>query len=222
MPQPPARRPPLTRAQVLESALQLMDEGGVEALTMRRLAARLNVEAMSLYNHVKDKRDLLEGAANLALSRIPMPAPTMKWRQRIEALVVGLYDALLVRPQLLPLIAREEVAPTDPAVMALLECAAAALAESGLPPALQVSAFRGLIALCFGFVLAHTRGLSASKDQAEAVWAQWDSGQWQGSAVPHLARLAPQFLQTHADDDLRFTLRVYLDALESASSSGAS
>ena len=89
----------------------------------------------------------------------------------------------------------------------------AILAESGLEPKQQVNAFRGLLAMCFGFVLAHTQGFSTTKEMAQQEWDNWDSHQWNSETLPHLARLAPYFLQTHADDDFRFMLQAYLNAL---------
>lgn len=204
---------PLSRAKVLEAALKFIDKEGLAALSMRRLAAQLGVEAMSLYNHVDDRRDLLEGVANLVLSRIEPPDPALPWQQRLEAIALGLYQALLAHPPLVTLLASAEARVSDPVVISGLDMIAAALAESGLTRAQQVSAFRGLIALTFGFVMAHTQGLSSSKAAAEAHWAEWDSAQWERPELPHLSRLAPQFLKTHADDDLRFMMKAYLSAL---------
>ena len=208
-----AKRAPLNRTKVLAAALKILDAEGLAALSMRRLAAELGVEAMSLYNHVADRRDLLDGLTNLVLAQIPPPDPALPWQRRLEAIAMGLYGALLAHPPLVLLLAAADARISDPAVMGGLDMIAAALAESGLRPAQQVSAFRGLIALCFGFVLVHTQGLSSSKATAEVQWARWDSTQWMRPDLPHLARLAPQFLKTHADDDLRFMLKAYLDAL---------
>ena len=58
----------LTRELVLRAALAIMDESGLEALSMRLLGTRLGVEAMSLYNHVTNKDDILDGALDLAHS----------------------------------------------------------------------------------------------------------------------------------------------------------
>src|SRR5919197_3575765 len=57
--EPPQRRPSVTREQVVREALALLDEVGFDGLTMRRLAERLGVQAASLYNHVRDKHELL-------------------------------------------------------------------------------------------------------------------------------------------------------------------
>lgn len=212
-PRKPAKRVPLSRTKILEAALKILDAEGLAALSMRRLAADLGVEAMSLYNHVTDRRDLLEGVANLVLSKIKPPDASLPWQRRLEEIALGLYGALLAHPPLVLLLASTEAQVKDPTVMTGMDMIAAALAESGLRPAQQVSAFRGLIALCFGFVMAHTQGFSSSKAAAEVVWAGWDSAQWNRPDLPHLSKLAPQFLKTHADDDLRFMLKAYFTAL---------
>ena len=210
------KRPALTRDLILQTALTILDSQGADGLSMRKLAAALDVEAMSLYNHVKDKQDLLGGLVDLVLSRIELPDQPQSWSQRLETIATKLYEALIQHPALVLVISSEQGQPSDLRVLQGMDSIVAALAESGLSPHQQVSAFRGLLAMCFGFVFTHTQGLSSTKQQAERVWAAWDSGQWDSAALPHLARLAPQFLQTHADDDFRFMLNAYLTALRAA------
>ena len=62
-------RSPLTRERVLRTALAMVDKGGLEALSMRKLAAELGVEAMSLYNHVDNKDDVLDGILDAVLAQ---------------------------------------------------------------------------------------------------------------------------------------------------------
>jgi TetR/AcrR family tetracycline transcriptional repressor len=204
---------PLSRTKILETALRLIDKEGLPALSMRRLAGHLGVEAMSLYNHVADRGDLLDGVTNLVLSRIEPPDAKLPWQSRLEAIAMGLYKALLAHPPLVTLLATTESRVSDPTVMSGLDMIAAALGESGLSRAQQVSAFRGLIAMIFGFVMAHTQGFSSTKAAAEKHWAAWDSAQWIRPELPNLSRLAPQFLKTHADDDLRFMMQAYFAAI---------
>ena len=73
---------PLSRDQVLQAALTLADEAGVEALSMRRLAKTLGVEAMSLYGHVKHKEDLLDGLVDLVWAEIEYPEGD--WRESMR------------------------------------------------------------------------------------------------------------------------------------------
>src|SRR5919106_1808418 len=65
-------RAPLSRERVLRTAIRLADQGGIEALSMRKLGQELGVEAMSLYNHVASKDDLLDGITDLVLSEIEL------------------------------------------------------------------------------------------------------------------------------------------------------
>src|SRR5437870_12862874 len=70
---------PLSRDRILRTALDLADESGIEALTMRRLGQALGFEAMSLYNHVTNKDDVLDGILDLVLAETEPPAPTGDW-----------------------------------------------------------------------------------------------------------------------------------------------
>ena len=67
-------RAPLSRDRVLRAAVALADAGGIESLTMRRLGEALGVEAMSLYNHVASKSDLLDGMIDLVFGEIDLPS----------------------------------------------------------------------------------------------------------------------------------------------------
>lgn len=211
---PDRKKAGLTRVRIAEAGLILLDRDGPEGLSMRKLAQELGVEAMSLYNHVRDKRQLLEDIVNLAVAQAPLPPATRPWRERLEVLVLGLYRALIAHPHTVMILSREDAAIREPRALALIDAAAKALADAGLTPAAQVSAFRGLIALCFGFALAHTRGTTSTRAEAEAIWDRWDPSDFEASGFESLAKLAPQFLKTRANDDLRFMLAAYLDALE--------
>ena len=68
------RREKLTRERVVDAALRIMDEEGLDAVSMRRVGRELGVEAMSLYNHVRDKEDLLGRHPSAACyGRVPLP-----------------------------------------------------------------------------------------------------------------------------------------------------
>jgi AcrR family transcriptional regulator len=73
-------RLPLSRERVLDAAVTFADEAGVEAVSMRKLGERLGVEAMSLYNHVKNKEDLLDGMVDLVVTEINLPDPDIDWK----------------------------------------------------------------------------------------------------------------------------------------------
>lgn len=216
------RRRPLTRELILEKALELLDDEGLDGLSMRRLAKELRVEAMSLYYHVTDKDDLLRGLAGLVLSTIPVPDGSLAWRQRAEAIAYGLYRALLGHPALVAVLASETAQPRDARVLQGLEVLLSALAEAGLDASSQVSAQRSMVAFCFGFVLTHTRGFAESRERAQETWNQYDPQVFQPSQFPRLAALGLEFVRTQVEDDFRFLVGAWLDAIERAGRGGPS
>src|SRR6266511_3288529 len=91
-------RLPLSRDRILQAALELTDEGGIESLTMRKLGQALGFEAMSLYNHVANKDDVLDGILDLVLAESEPPAPEGDWDAAIRASAVSVHDALRRHP----------------------------------------------------------------------------------------------------------------------------
>ena len=92
------RRTPLSRERVLRAAVALADGRGTEELTMRKLAKELGVEAMSLYNHVANKDDLLDGMIDIVFSEIEPPAAGGDWRAELRKRAVSTREALLRHP----------------------------------------------------------------------------------------------------------------------------
>jgi AcrR family transcriptional regulator len=91
-------RIPLSRERVLRAAITLADEGGIEALSMRKLAKELGVEAMSLYNHVANKDEILDGIVGLVASEIDLPSDTADWKTAIRQSAISTRDVLLRHP----------------------------------------------------------------------------------------------------------------------------
>jgi AcrR family transcriptional regulator len=141
--------PGLSRARVCREALALVDAEGLEALSMRRLGARLGVEAMSLYRHVRDKADLIDALHASVLGDL-RPEPDERaasgderaaadWRALLGGLCRALRTALLRHPRLVPLFlnapmrAREAWATIDQARRALVAAGFGAdAAEQGI------------------------------------------------------------------------------------------
>src|SRR3954447_1952665 len=89
-----ATREPLSRERILREALRIADEGGVDALTMRRLGDELGFEAMSLYRHVANKNDLLDGMLDLVLTEWQLPDADVDWIEAIRPSAISVHDAL--------------------------------------------------------------------------------------------------------------------------------
>ncbi len=99
------RRAPLTRDRVLRTAIDLADAGGFDALTIRRLAEQLGVEAMSLYYHVPNKEAILDGVVDLVFREIEesvggfdVPATDATWKETLRARILGARAVLLRHP----------------------------------------------------------------------------------------------------------------------------
>lgn len=94
----PASREPLTRQRVVSAAIELVNAQGMRRLSMRRLAQQLGFEPMSLYNHVANKGDLIEGMVEAVASEIELPAHDAEWKDGTRALADSTREALLRHP----------------------------------------------------------------------------------------------------------------------------
>ena len=89
---------PLTRERIVAAAVELVDDEGLRKLSMRRLAQRLEFETMSLYNHVSNKDDLIEGMVEAVAAEIDLPPDDIDWKEGIRALADATRDALFRHP----------------------------------------------------------------------------------------------------------------------------
>jgi AcrR family transcriptional regulator len=145
----------LTRERVIEAALRVLDAEGLEAVTMRRVAREVGVEAMSLYNHVDDKDDLLDGIVGRILLEFPVPAivPPHDWADYGREVAHGWRAVLKAHPHALPLVGSRPPATDDPMVLMPIETALRALTDAGLSEQDAVMAFHAIGGYIFGFVM---------------------------------------------------------------------
>jgi AcrR family transcriptional regulator len=87
-------RLPLSRDRILRAALELVDDGGIDSLTMRKLGQALGFEAMSLYNHVANKDDVIDGILDLVLAESEPPSPSGDWDAAVRSSAVSVHAAL--------------------------------------------------------------------------------------------------------------------------------
>lgn len=152
----PERRP-LTRERILAAAMRMVDANGVDALSMRKLGASLGVEAMSLYNHVANKDDVLNGILDLVLAEIEIPDPALPWDQRLRALAQGFRQAGHDHPGVFPMFGARPIRSI--AGLLPLECAYSILRDAGLDQDEALDAFTAMSSFVFGFVLTELGGL---------------------------------------------------------------
>jgi len=142
------RRDPLNRDRVLLAAVELADRDGLDSLSMRRLGQELGVEAMSLYNHVANKDDLLDGMVDVVVGEIDPPMPGLDWKPTIRARILSARQALL-RHRWASDVMVSRKSPS-PAVLAYMD-SMAAIMRSGLSLDLTHHAFHVLGSRVLGF-----------------------------------------------------------------------
>ena len=89
------RRTPLSKERVLRAAIRLADDGGVDSLSMRKLGQELGVEAMSLYNHVANKDEILDGIVDAVAGEIELPSDAGDWKTAMRRSAISARDVLL-------------------------------------------------------------------------------------------------------------------------------
>lgn len=147
---------------------------------MRRLADRLGVTPMALYNHVRSRDDLIDGVTDLVASRIALPPERWAWRRRLRAMLVALRAVCLEHPAAATLL--QQTRALTPALLAPIEIALGALDEAGLSPPAARTAWAALVGLTYGHVAYQLAGhMSGAASGTAAV----DAG-----AFPHVAAMA--------------------------------
>ncbi|MCW7986542.1 tetracycline repressor protein class H [Streptomyces platensis subsp. clarensis] len=162
----------LSRTQVLDAALALVDREGVGALTMRRLGAELNVEAMTLYHYVPGKDALLDGLVErLFAQALPLAgadAGSTDWRALLRTYAVSLRQALLRHPGVLPLaVSRPAVTP---ATLDAVERGVTVLTASGFPLGAAVHALNTLSLFVVGHTAAEAAQVTEDGSPGSAAW----------------------------------------------------
>ena len=219
-------RTPLTRERVLRAAIALADDDGVEALSMRRLGHELGVEAMSLYNHVASKNDLLDGMVDLVVGEIELPSGDEPWDSAVKTCATSFHATLLRHPWACSLVMSPRGTPTARALsprLAYMEWLLRRLREAGFSPELTYHAYHAVDAHVLGFTmwqLGHSAAAAnLTKEKSLAELAAAFLRDLRGGEYPHLAEHVEQHLAAPADGGARefeFGLDLILDGLKRA------
>lgn len=156
----------LSRERITAAALELAAEDGLEALSMRKVAAQLGVEAMSLYRHVAHKADLLDAMHDALLSRVSLPGDG-PWADEVRAVATSFRDVLLDRPRLVPLVATRPARRESG--LLLVSRGVDILMRAGFDEAGAVVAFQTVFAFVVGHAVFHTAGGALPPGEA---WAR--------------------------------------------------
>jgi uncharacterized protein YndB with AHSA1/START domain len=213
--QAPAARAPLSRERVLRTAVDIADSGGIESLSMRRLAKELGVEAMSLYHHVANKSDLLEAIVDLVAAEIWIPSPGDEWRSAMRRRAVSAREVFTRHPWALGLIESSRTPGLDR--LRYLESVLACLRSAGFSTALAAHSFSTLDSFIYGFVVQE-RSLTFGAPEGLVETGEDILRDAPPDGFPSLRETIMEFTRTGAGfaDDFEFGLELILDGLERA------
>lgn len=141
----------LTPDRIVGAAIELVDDEGLDALSMRKLARRVGVEAMSLYHHVESKGALLDLMVEQIYGEVTVELAAEKWQDRVSGTMNGLRSALLAHPNLLPVVATRPVMSS--ATMGLVELGLATLVDAGFTLDRSRQAINVFVAFAIGHAL---------------------------------------------------------------------
>ena len=215
-PESTTKRLPLTRERVLRAAIALADQGGFESLTMRKLARELGVEAMSLYNHVANKDDLLDGMVDIVFSEIEPPSTDGEWRTAMRERAVSTRAALGRHRWAIGLM--EGRTNHGPANLRLHDAVLGCLRAAGFSIEMTVRAYSVQDAYIYGFALQE-RDMSSESATDFAAEAQRQMREYQPllAEYPHLVEVVGGHVAESGYDyatEFVFGLDLILDSLD--------
>jgi len=209
----------LTRADVVAAAIRLLDEGGIEALSMRRLATALGTGASTLYWHVRDKDQLLALILDETIAAVSSPSDGT-WRERLTALLEAARLALVARPALVPVVlgARWDIGHH---ALRVADSALGLLAESKIPQENIADAYFLLLHYTMGAVEAeaHARWNSTYAQEARRQQASTVDGT-DLDEYQNLLSHGPETTPANMAERFRFGVDTILDGLTGPSAVG--
>jgi AcrR family transcriptional regulator len=216
-------RRPLTKQRVLEKAIAVADEDGIEALSMRRLGQALGVEAMSLYNHVANKGELVAAMVDSVVEQFELPDDEPRWDVAIRRCAIRAHDLLIQHPWAcgLALVPSDVRTISGPRVR-YMEWLLRRLREAGFTPELAYSAYHTLDSHIFGFTLwqlghAKAADMFAANDGESVETFVTRILEQMRPQYPYLAEHGEQHMAPGAPNgkqEFEFGLDLILDALK--------
>ncbi|MFF3934840.1 TetR/AcrR family transcriptional regulator [Streptomyces phaeofaciens] len=213
---PQQTRETLTRQRVLRAAVELADTGGQETLSMRKLGEAVGVEAMSLYNHVANKEDLLDGMVDLVFGEVELPTPGDDWRQAMRQRAVSMRQVLSRHRWAIGLM--ESRSTPGPATLRHHDAVLGCLRQAGFSLTLTAHAVSVLDSYIYGFALQEKTlpfdTPEETAELAESIMSGFGDGEY-----PYLAEIATSHVMRPGysyGDEFAFGLDLILDGLQQA------
>ena len=209
-------RAQLSRDRVLRAAVTRADQDGISSLSMRKLGEALGVEAMSLYNHVASKSDLLDGMIDIVFGEIDLPSGGGDWKAAMRRRAISARQVLRRHPWAIGLM--ESRTSPGPATLRHHDAVLGCLRRAGFSIELTAHAYALLDSYVYGFALQEASLPFGSGEEAAQV-AHQISAQFASGQYPYLTEMATEHvLRPGYDfgDEFVIGLDLILDGLAAA------
>ncbi len=216
MPRRSQSRPALSRDAVIAGAVELADDVGVSPLTLRKLAAHLGVQPMSLYHHVANKDDILDGMVDAVFAEIELPSPDTPWREAMTVRAHSARAALVRHPWAAGML--DARTSPGPANLGHHDAMLACLRQNGFSLAMTAHAYAVLDAYIYGFALQES-ALPGGGSSDELLDLAGDLMVEFATDYPHLAEFTAEHVMQPGYSfaaEFDFGLELLLDGLEVA------
>ena len=155
---------PLSRDLILDEAVSLIERGGPDALSMRRLGSRLGVEAMAIYHHFDGRDELLSAIGDQLLAPLNELELGRGWREACRRFAMALRDLAVAKPATFQLLGLK---PLDsPASLRSVERLLAVLVRAGFSPSEALAIYRATVSYARGYALAEATGFTVDASRA--------------------------------------------------------
>jgi AcrR family transcriptional regulator len=207
-------RIPVTRERAVISAVALADADGLPALTMRKLAEALGVEAMSLYHHVANKEDLLDGMIDLVFGEIDLPRKDASWKAEMQRRSESVRTVLLRHPWAIGIM-ESRVSP-GPSILRHHDAVLGCLRGGGFSVPMAAHAFALIDSYVYGFVLQEVNLPFNDEDEIGELVEQI-MPMLSAEEYPHLVELTFEHVMKPGyrfGNEFAYGLNLILDGLE--------
>lgn len=196
----------LNRELILKTALDILDNSGIESLSMREIANKLGVKAMSLYNHIKNKEDLLTGIVEIILSEVQYPELMADWKDNVRSISCSFHAALLRHPHAIFIVSTHS--PITENGITHVEKMLSILNEANIT---GISVF-SLLHILLAYVIGHA-AMSVAKSQNTTQHDMPDACSVKLSTLPNLANAVQESSSRDIEREFLYGLDLMLKNL---------
>jgi AcrR family transcriptional regulator len=204
----------MTVERIVSAALEIIDRDGLDALSMRTLAAALETGTATLYRYVDSKEEVLVEALDSVLGEIQPPQEFSKrsgWREQIAAMANALRDGLLAHPNVTPLLAGS--VPLGPNALAGREASLNVLIEAGFDPSMAARTYLAIVHYAIGFVLAENPESAAYEAEHRRTLKRYYK-LLPADRFPQIVALANELTARDNDQEFAVGLDLILDGVD--------